>query len=82
MSKRGTVLLLIIMVFSLFFLTAALTGCSRDFEAIDGEEQLQEETTDKGETAMDTNNANRSSAAPPIDLNIPDNLETATLGMG
>lgn len=59
-----------------------LTGCQSITDMIEDQEQLQDQTGSEGEVAMELHETKPYGEAPPIDLNLPDNLETATFGMG
>lgn len=59
-----------------------LTGCQSVADMIEDQEQLQDQTDAGGEDAMELHETMPYGEAPPIDLDLPAHLETATFGMG
>lgn len=60
-----------------------LTGCQEAItDMLEGQEKLQDQTGNEGDVAMELHDTKPYGEAPPIDLNLPENLETATFGMG
>ncbi len=58
------------------------TGCQLGTGMGEGQEQLQDQNGTGGQVAMELHDTMPYGEAPPIDLNLPENLETATFGMG
>lgn len=58
------------------------TGCQSFTDMINSQEQLQDQTDTGGGVAMELHDTMPYGEMPPIDLNLPANLETATFGMG
>ena len=67
----------------LLALTFIVTGCTVDLNSINemGDNDLQFENGGK-DIAMEKQREFSGFTKPPIDQNVPENLETATLGMG
>ena len=59
-----------------------LAGCQSITGMVEDQEQLQDQTDAGGEDAMELHGTMPYGEAPPIDLNLPAHLETATFGMG
>ena len=59
-----------------------LTGCQSITDMIEDQEQLQDQTGNEGDVAMKPHDTKPYGETPPIDLNLPAILETATFGMG
>lgn len=72
-----------IMAVGIVILVASfLIGCQSAPEVVEDRENFQDQTGAEGDDAMELHKTAPYGGAPPIDLKLPENLETATFGMG